>query len=297
KASIEFNSSKWYEYPYPAATNVAGNVSGMEYPGIVFCGYQSRGSGLYDVTDHEFGHTWFPMIVGSNERLYGWMDEGFNTFINTLSQAGYHNNEFKVQRENFTLTAGMYTSPIFEPVMTAPDAMKERNIGVLLYMKPSAGLTILREYVIGKERFDRAFRTYIERWAYKHPQPDDFFRTMENVAGEDLNWFWREWFYNTWKLDQVVREVKYDTNRKATLITLENMEPMAMPVVMEIRTKTGKTERVSLPIDIWMRNTVFTYKWTGDEVQSITLDPDHYLPDANVKNNNWVAPTEAPAGN
>ncbi|PUZ27002.1 hypothetical protein GA0116948_104237 [Chitinophaga costaii] len=297
KASIEFNSNKWFEYPYPAATNVAGNVSGMEYPGIVFCGYRSHGAELYDVTDHEFGHTWFPMIVGSNERLYGWMDEGFNTFINTLSKEGYNHNEFREQRQNFTLAAGMYTSPIFEPVMTAPDAMKERNIGILLYMKPSAGLTILREYVIGKERFDRAFRTYVERWAYKHPQPDDFFRTIENVAGEDLNWFWREWFYNTWKLDQAIREVKYDSFRKATIITIENMEPMAMPVVMEIKTKTGKTERVSLPIDIWMRNTIFSYKWTGDDVVSVSLDPDHYLPDANIKNNNWTAPADAPAVN
>ncbi len=94
KASIEHYSGKWFEFPYPAATNVAGIVGGMEYPGIVFCGYRAKGAGLWGVTDHEFGHTWFPMIVGSNERKYAWMDEGFNTFINSLSTRAFNKGEF-----------------------------------------------------------------------------------------------------------------------------------------------------------------------------------------------------------
>lgn len=290
KASIEYNSKKWFEYPYPAASNVAGNVSGMEYPGIVFCGYTARDRELWDVTDHEFGHTWFPMIVGSNERLYAWMDEGFNTFINGLATEGYNNNFWNVKPENITARAGMFSSPIFEPVMTMPDAMKERNIGVLCYFKPATGLSLLRNVILGPERFDRAFRTYVERWAFKHPQPDDFFRTIENVAGEDLNWFWREWFYSTCKLDQAVNDVRYNDRLKATVIYLENLEPAAMPVIMDIKTRNGAVTRVKLPVDIWMRNEVFTYKWTGDAIQSVTLDPDHQLPDSKISNNTWTAP-------
>ena len=95
KGSIENYSKRWFVYPYPVATNVACNVGGMEYPGIVFCGYKAQTNGLFGVTDHEFGHTWFPMIVGSNERKYGWMDEGFNTFINSLAGSDFNKGEYK----------------------------------------------------------------------------------------------------------------------------------------------------------------------------------------------------------
>jgi len=153
KAAIEHYSKQWYEYPYPAATNVAGNEGGMEYPGIVFCHYTSKGEELWGVTDHEFGHIWFPMIVGSNERLYAWMDEGFNTFINTLSTKEFNNGEYH-RSSSIRRMSGVFTSETIEPVMTAPDNMRERSIGLLAYYKPGAGMTILRDYILGKERFD-----------------------------------------------------------------------------------------------------------------------------------------------
>lgn len=292
KYCIENYSKRWYEYPYPAATNVAGNEGGMEYPGIVFCHYQSEGSELWGVTDHEFGHTWFPMIVGSNERLFAWMDEGFNQFINSLSAEDFNNGEYKDPPINMNQRGATMTDPSMEPVFTTPDVMKEAHIGFLCYYKPQAGLQMLREQVLGKERFDRAFRTYIERWAFKHPQPDDFFRTMENVAGEDLNWFWRGWFLNNWRLDQAISKVKYVKNDPAqgVNVTIDNLEKMAMPVLMDIKTKSGKTTRVKLPVEIWMRNTSWTFKpEINEEIESITLDPDHALPDFNPSNNTWNA--------
>ena len=185
KHSIENYSKRWIEYTYPVATNVAGNEGGMEYPGIVFCSWKSKGKKLWGVTDHEFGHNWFPMIVGSNERLFAWMDEGFNTFINSLSDIDFNNGEFKEEKEDMHESGASYTDPELEPIMSSPDNMKEANIGDLCYSKPSSGLVILREQVLGEERFDFAFRTYMDRWAFKHPTPDDFFRTMENAAGED----------------------------------------------------------------------------------------------------------------
>lgn len=291
KASIEHYSKKWFEYPYPAATNVASNVRGMEYPGIVFCGSKSKKDDLWGVTDHEFGHTWFPMIVGSNERLYGWMDEGFNTFINNLSTDEFNNGEYKEKVVNMHMASKALTNEAFEPIMTAPDNMKEKHIGMLCYYKPSAGLTLLREQILGKERFDKAFRAYITRWAFKHPTPDDFFRTIENVAGENLNWFWRGWFYNNWKLDQAVTQVKYvkDTPALGALITVENLEKMAMPCILEIKTVSGKASRVKLPVEIWARNTKWTFLYpSSEEIASVTSDPDLVFPDSNSDNDAWT---------
>ncbi len=291
KSSIENYSKRWFEFPYPAATNVAGNEGGMEYPGIVFCDIKSKGEELWGVTDHEFGHGWFPMIVGSNERLFAWMDEGFNTFINGVSSQDFNNGEYKQRVPNMHQSAGMLTNPDLEPIMAAPDNLKEPNLGILAYFKPGAGLDILRNQVLGKERFDKAFRTYTERWAYKHPMPDDFFRTIENVAGEDLGWFWRGWFMNNWSLDQAVTKVKYVKGdaKNGAIITVENLDKMVMPVVVEIKTKSGAVSRKSLPVEIWQRNNTWSFKVdTTEELDMVTLDPDNAFPDSNDTNNVWT---------
>ncbi len=291
KTSIENYSKRWYEYPYPAATNVAGNEGGMEYPGIVFCSWESKGFDLWGVTDHEFGHIWFPMIVGSNERLFAWMDEGFNTFINSLSADDFNKGEYKQPAMNMHQASGFLTNPEMEPVYTAPDGLKEANLGILAYTKPGAGLTMLREQILGKERFDKAFRTYVERWAFKHPTPDDFFRTIENVSGEDLNWFWRSWFINNWRLDQAITKVKYVKNdaKQGAVITVDNLEKMPMPVIVEVKTKSGATSRMTLPVEIWERNKSWSFKYNStEELESITIDPDHVFPDMNSANNVWT---------
>lgn len=296
KASIEHYSEKWYEYPYPAATNVAGNEGGMEYPGIVFCHWESRGKSLWGVTSHEFGHSWFPMIVGSNERLFGWMDEGLNTFVNSLSDAAFNKGEYANPIKNRHSEATYLTDKNLEPIMNAPDNMKEANIGNLLYYKPAAGLEMLREQVLGKERFDEAFKVYISRWAYKHPTPDDFFRTIENAAGEDLGWFWRGWFMNNWKLDQAIGDVKYFKNdpAKGVLITVDNLEKMAMPFTIAVKTKSGKITTKSFPVEIWQRNKSWTFHLnTTEEIENIILDPARVLPDSNPANNVWIAGKQA----
>jgi hypothetical protein len=287
KYSIEYNSKKWFEYPYPNATVAVGRAGGMEYPGIVFVG-----QGGWGVIDHEFGHNWFPMVVGSNERLYGWMDEGFNTFINTLSTANAMNGENMRGGRAFGPTAQAFTRPTLEPMMSNPDNLKEANNGTLLYSKPSAGLVMLREQILGPERFDYAFKTYIERWAYKHPSPDDFFRTMEAASGESLQWFWRGWFVNNWQLDVGVRAVSYVDGdaSKGSIITIDNLEKMAMPVTLEIKTVSGKTERVNYTAEIWERNVSWSFIYPSTEaIESVTYDPDHKLPDANRTNDVWTA--------
>ncbi len=292
KTSIENYSKRWFEFPYPAATNVAGNEGGMEYPGIVFCKYTDKSESLWGVTDHEFGHGWFPMIVGSNERLFAWMDEGFNTFINSISSQDFNNGEYKQPVTNMHRMASVITNQEMEPIFTAPDGLKEANLGILAYLKPGSGLTTLREQILGVARFDYAFRTYTERWAFKHPTPDDFFRTMENVSGEDLNWFWRGWFINNWQLDQAITKVKYIKNdpTKGAIITVENLEKMAMPLILDMKTKSGKITTIKLPVEIWERNKEWSFKSnTIEEIESITIDPNNSFPDINPANNVWTS--------
>ena len=290
KTSIENYSKRWFEYPYPAAINVAGIPGGMEYPGIVFCEYKDKGKDLWGVTDHEFGHIWFPMIVGSNERLFAWMDEGLNTFINSISEEDFNQGEYDEKPLDMHVFSERFTNPNLETLMASPDNMKEVNIGTLGYRKPGAALVILREHILGPERFDFAFRTYVERWAYKHPAPDDFFRTIENAAGEDLSWFWRGWFVNNWRLDQGINSVSYVNGnpQSGAFITIENFEKMAMPVIMDIKTKSGKVSRLKLPVEIWQKNVNWTFKYNStEEIESIVIDPDHVFPDSNESNNTW----------
>lgn len=298
KTTIEHYSQMWFEYPYPMAVNIASNQGGMEYPGIVFCGWTARKGGAWGVIDHEFGHTWFPMIVGSNERKFGWMDEGFNTFINGISSESFNNGEYKQRKPNMNaIGKNNIGNPRFENIMLIPDGMQEGNIGFNLYSKPGWGLDILRDQVLGKERFDYAFRQYIKNWAYKHPTPYDFFRSIENAAGEDLAWFWRGWFLNSWKMDQGLGDVAPITKSgKMTGYTIQvkNLEKMPMPIILGIKTKSGKTETLKLPVDVWMKNTTWTVRYTTDEeITSVTIDPDKVLPDGNPDNNVWTSDGKA----
>ncbi|MCW3116068.1 MAG: peptidase [Chitinophagaceae bacterium] len=294
KGSIEFNSKTWYEFPYPVATNVAGTVAGMEYPGIVFCSSGSSGAGLWGVTDHELGHTWFPMIVGSNERKYAWMDEGFNTFINDFSTESFNKGEFKEQGFFNDPNSPFMVKYVFGEKMDGlyniPEVIQQDNLGVAAYMKPSMMLHQLRENILDSARFDAAFREYINRWAFKHPTPWDFFHTIENVSGEDLSWFWRSWVLNTWKLDQAVKDVKYvkDKPENGALVTIQNMEKMPMPVTALIKEANGKEHQISLPVEIWQRGAEWTFSVPStSEIKEVVLDPDKKLPDQNRDNNSW----------
>lgn len=291
KGCIEFYSNYVHEYTYPVATNVAGIVGGMEYPGIVFCSSKSRKEDLWGVTDHEFGHNWFPMIVGNNERKYAWMDEGFNTFINFLSGDNFNNGEYKTtQMNDMHRLAPMIFRPKADPIMTIPDVVQAVNLGWEAYYKPALGLKMLREQVLGKERFDYAFHLYVQRWAFKHPTPYDFFRTMEDAAGEDLGWFWKGWFFENYKLDQSVKGVTYveQNPQKGSYITIENLDQMAMPAKVDIEEVNGKKTRVELPVEIWQRGGSWTFKATTQQpIRSVTIDPEHALPDIDPENNVW----------
>jgi hypothetical protein len=290
KGCLEHYSKQWYEFPYPVAVNVAGAVGGMEYPGIVFCNYKDQKQSLWGVTSHEFGHTWFPMIVGSNERKFAWMDEGFNTFINSVADKTFNHGEFASSRMN---RRGM-SRMVFgtgDPILTIPDAFSNTNSwGINSYIKPGLGLELLRDEVLGQERFDGAFRYYINNWAYKHPSPWDFFHSIENFSGEDLSWFWRGWFLNNWKIDQAVRGVEYvkGDSSQGALITIENLEKLPMPATVEIKQADGNTGRVRLPVEIWQKSNSWKFYYPSKtKILTVTIDPDKKLPDINDDNNIW----------
>ncbi|HEV3326836.1 MAG TPA: M1 family metallopeptidase [Puia sp.] len=295
KVSMEYFSTQWFTYPYPVAVNEAGIAGGMEYPGIVFDGISDKGKVLYWVTAHEIGHNWFPMIVGSDERTYGWMDEGFNTFIDIYASDAFNKGEFAPKRDDEYAPGGgnpvdeilaVLKDPQAPSMLTRADAVPEKYRHPMLYFKPALGLVLLREQILGKERFDYAFRRYIRSWAYRHPGPYDFFRTMDNETGEDLSWFWREWFFHNWSLDLAVQGVRSASG--GVDVTIANLDPMAMPATLELVWKDGTKQRIALPVETWLQGGVRTLHFAATQaLAAVTIDPDHVLPDENRGNNGW----------
>ncbi len=176
-----------------------------------------------------------------------------------------------------------------DPLMTVSDAMDEQQ-HYQFYGKTAYGLNLLRTVVVGKERFDYAFRKYTEAWAFKHPTPYDFFHCINSAAGEDLNWFWKEWFFTTWKLDQAVNNVTYVDNdpAKGALITIENKGKMILPVIVKIIQTNGEADTMQLPVEIWQRGSTWTFKYPSkNKIDKVILDPENVLPDVERKNNEW----------
>ncbi|MDZ4828722.1 MAG: M1 family metallopeptidase [Phycisphaerae bacterium] len=211
--TIESYSRHAYPYPYPVAISVNGPVGGMEYPMISFNGPRpekdgtwSKGAkyGLVSVVIHEVGHNWFPMIINSDERQWTWMDEGLNTFCQYLAEQEWEEKYPSGRGEPFKLIDHM-KSRAQTPVMTNSESVLQ--FGPSQYAKPATALNVLRESVLGRDLFDFAFREYCRRWAFHRPEPADFFRTMEDASGMDLDWFWRGWFYSTDHVDVDVERV------------------------------------------------------------------------------------------
>ena len=285
--AIEHYSS-WYPYPYPAAINVNGIEGGMEYPMIVFCRNRTDPAALFSVTDHEIGHTWFPMVVGNNERLYAWMDEGLNTFMNHYNWDRKYPGTYN-RRGDPGLYLPLAVSGREEPVMTPADRIRG-SLSVTAYTKPGLALILLRDQIVGPERFDPALREFITRWAYRHPTPADFFRSIENGVGEDLSWFWRSWFYSTDVLDQAVDSVVAvaDSAGTSSKVYLRNGGQMPMPVELELVMDDGSKQRLSLPVEVWYGGKSYTASVPGPKkVARVTIDPKNQYPDIRRGNNRW----------
>ena len=296
--SILHYSQQWFRYPYPAATNVNGNVGGMEYPMIIFCGGDSNKRGLFSVTSHEIGHNWFPMTVNTDERRFAWMDEGFNTFINAYDlyedyQTQVNGAEPPARRAQFSARgiSRMLGRSEMQPVDLPADQLRPELLGALAYNKTGVALRMLREVVLGPERFDLAFQEYIRAWAFKSPQPADFFRCMENGAGADLAWFWRGWLTENCALDQGVVDLVESQRSPRARIQLANFDQMVMPVQLQIDFEDGTSLRHDLPVYIWYYTNVWTTEidTQGKKIVKVTVDPNRILPDSDRRNNVWQA--------
>ncbi|HEX8477471.1 MAG TPA: M1 family metallopeptidase [Telluria sp.] len=247
-----------FDYPYPTAISVNGPVGGMEYPMISFNGprpvkdkktgaitYSKRSKyGLIGVIIHEVGHNYFPMIVNSDERQWTWMDEGLNSFVQYLAEQAWEENYPQSRGEPRAIVDYM-RSKNQVPIMTNSESAIQ--LGFNAYAKPTAALIVLRETVLGRELFDFAFREYAQRWKFKRPTPADFFRTMEDASGTDLDWFWRGWFYTIDNVDvsiDGITEMNVSTKNPEVEQAWKRAQRAAQPISITDQRNKGLARRV-----------------------------------------------------
>jgi hypothetical protein len=285
--AIRHFSEQWYRYPYAHATTVEGPIAGMEYPMLTFVSGTSR-ENLHFTLMHELGHQWYPMVVGSNERLYPWMDEGFNMFIDIGATEDYFRGTpygDAYARGHLDAYPTHAVPGLEQPLITPP--AESRDLWWTAYTKPGLMLHVLRTEVLGRERFDEAFRAYTRSWAFRHPTPADFFRVMQNETGMNLDWFWRGWIYTTSRLDQVVDSVAVDS--AGSVIHLTNRGTMVMPAELAITYADGSRDTVRLPVEMWNLGSRFSYRVRAARgpISGVTLEPRAVYPDVDRSNNRW----------
>jgi hypothetical protein len=304
KFAVEDFSRRWYPYPWPNAINVGGPVDAMEYPAVFFDAASDKGKVLFFYSVHEIGHTWFPMVVGFDERRHAWMDEGFNTFIDVYESDAFEGGVYGPKRDPeyapgpqapADQIAALIADPKAPPILTRADLIGQRYGHPVTYFKSAFGLTLLREDILGPERFDLAFRKFIADWAYKHPKPWDFFRAMESEGGEDLSWFWRGWYLENWSHDLAVTGVSYPSGdpAKGATLAIANLGQLVLPATMRLTFRDGKTRDIRIPVETWMQSGARTIDVDSDQpIARVVIDPDHRLPDADRSNNTWTAPAQ-----
>ncbi len=298
RMSILEYSTRWFPYPYPQITVAEGPISGMEYPMLAMEARSRDVYGLYNVITHEIGHNWFPMIVGSNERMHFWQDEGFNTFINTFSEARRYpqkGTEAQREAEERQQVEQFMKIGLDRPIDVGPDRINPMLLGENQYTKTSMALHLLRSEVLGDSAFDDGFREYIHRWAYKHPTPADFFRTMEDAGGRRLDWFWREFFETNDEFDQAVDTVatRVAGDTEQVIVVYGNRKRGVLPIIARFTFSDGSTQNIDYPAESWYMNSVRfqrRYDFVGKTLTKVELDPDHRLIDVDRSNNTWTAP-------
>ncbi len=291
RSALETHSSLMVPYPYPQLTETEGVRGGMEYPMTVFVEAYDSAYDEDEVTAHEIGHEWFPMLVGSNETRYGWQDEGLNTFDTFFatdaflpamkgeglrrSQEGYVNHVLNTDED----------LQIMSPA-NAFDVV-DGGYSTEAYDKPSAALWALRS-ILGDGAFRKAYRAYIRRWSYRHPTPYDFFATMDEVTGRDLGWFWGPWFFGRGRLDQAVEKVEPSGGR--VTVTVANRGRLYAPVDVTATLAGGGTVHWREPASVWFggKTSVTTSHAASGTVTKVELDAAHDFPDVDRSNDSWT---------
>lgn len=277
-----------YPWPHMSAIEGAGIIGGgMEFPMMTLIGnYNGRpDSALYYVIAHEFAHMWVPMTVGTDERRYGWMDEGTTTFNeNQVRKEFYPGRNPDLEDRDAYVRAAQ--SGYESEMMRWTDYLYPEQSGIASYAKPATVLVALRA-MLGDSVFLPAYRTYLTRWAYRHPKPWDFFNTFNHVTGKTLDWFWRSWYYETWTLDQAVAAV--ETGPQGTRIVVEDRGLVPMPARITVTLANGQAIREEVPVEHWLsgqRSAVVTIP-AGRTVRSVEIDAAGAFPDVDRANNRW----------
>jgi len=338
--TLKVYSHHTIDYPYHKAISVHAAQLGMEYPMICFNFGRPAADGTYSkrvkesmimVIIHEVGHNFFPMIVNSDERQWAWMDEGLNSFMQYLAEKEWVKNNEKERDYDYGAGPPEKIVPymklpkeMISPIMTNSEQIQ--RLGPNAYDKPSTALNILRETVMGPALFDRAFKEYARRWAFKHPTPSDFFRTMEDASAVDLDWYWRGWFYGVDNVDIAITEVnkfkmemgkapegsenqeadangykkffanlseeekeKIDKNLNFYELKFENKGGLVMPIILEFTYTDGSKEIKKIPAEIWRKNAENVSKvfTSKKELESVVLDPFLETADVDLENNFW----------
>jgi len=262
---------------------------GMEFPMITIIGsYNNRGAqSLHSVTAHEFAHMWVPMIVSTNERRYSWMDEGFTTFNTHQAMVDAYPEDYE-NLDVFQSYLGIAGTDNEGPMIRWSDYhYPGPAFGVASYPKPASVLTAMQG-LLGEDLFHKAYLDFLDKWAYKHPKPWDFFNSVESTTGLDLEWFWRSWYYETWALNHAIGNVTRNNNTVTIEIHDEGDVPMPVPVLITLEDGTERMEEV--PVDVWLsgkRSTTLTIE-ADQPIREIRLDPGEYFPDVDRSNHTWT---------
>jgi hypothetical protein len=286
--SVEFLSKYLWPYPYPHMSAVDGPTScgGMEYPMMTCIGGQWDTLSMYEVVVHEIAHMWHPMQVGSDEKRYAWMDEGFAQYTQSQAMADFFQG-YDDEAENREPYVNLAIAGGEVELMRHGDRYPNYTAyGTASYYKTATALVALRG-VLGKETFEKAFREYGKRWQYKHPLPYDFFNTVEDVAGRDLSWFWRTWFFETWKLDQAIDTVT--TVGDSLEVVVDNRGRAPMPVHLVVTRSEGAPQTVEIPVSAWFTGQKRASIRVAREpaIKTIEIDPERDFPDIDRGNGVW----------
>ena len=295
RMSIMEYSERWFSYPYPQISAVEGPISGMEYPMLAMETKSADKYELYNVVTHEIGHMWYPMIVGSNERMHMWQDEGFNTFINYFSEARRYPEKGSYEQRvahDRQMVEQFMAHNYDEPLEVQPDRINPNLLGENAYVKTAVGLAQLRDEVLGPQAFDEAFREYTRRWAFKHPSPADFYKTMEDVSGKRLDWFFREWFIENAHFDVGIDTVvqKQVGEVDSVGVRYRNFARGLLPIRVRFTLSDGSTQDFVYPAEVWSTNPLFYdrfYDFRGKTVTKIQIDPENRIVDIDRDNNAW----------
>ena len=281
RKALEEHSRTLFPYEFSQGTIVDGPETGMEYPMVIF-----NGSSLA-VTVHEFGHQWFPMMVGSNETRYGFMDESFNEYVDAIAEARITGEpvDWQSRSTGYRRIAGTETEA---PMMWLSDYAGP-GYGVQAYSKAEISLNALGG-VVGDSAVIRAFADYAKAWKYKHPTPYDFFFSMNKSLGKNFDWFWYQWYFTTYTTDQAIESVTINTKGDGVTVTIRDKGDMAMPVILNFEMTNGKSTLLKIPAEIWFsgsRTYVARIPLMGNTLKSISLDPENRFQDLDRSNNVW----------